>query len=402
MANYIKDPKKDRESARNIALDKLDYYDAPKSKRKKQDKIKGRPKNAFVRFVEYMFPQRDDTGGEKARKIVFLVAIAVFCCTLILPISQLVGMKDGAKINDRIASIAGASTGTIDVDLSYQPFSTNKTTTGADSSSDEPVETEEINVTPLVNTPLDINFEELKAINPDTKAWVKITGTPINNVVCQSDDNKYYLDHDFYGNESISGTIFSSYKNKWDGTDDNIILVGHNMLSGDFFALLGHYAPNDASREPLAFYKVHPTVMLATPDEGSQTYKIFAGMLVNTQSEYGDVFKYINKTSFKSQDDFNNFIIEVMDRSWFFTDVDLTYGDQLLTMSTCYWPLGRNVDTRWVVLARKVRPGESEYVDVSVAERNYQAKLFDYYYDVIGGQWYGSVWDKSKLLSYYG
>jgi sortase B len=174
------------------------------------------------------------------------------------------------------------------------------------------------------------------------------------------------------------------------------------MISGEFFASLGHYAPNDASREPLAFYKVHPTVMLATPDGGSQTYKIFAGILANTQSQHGEVFQYTTKTQFTSADDFNNYIIEIMDRSWFFTDVDLTYGDQILTLSTCYWPLGESIDTRWVIFARKVRPGESEYVDVTVAERNYQAKLFDYYYSVIGGQWYGSVWDKSKLLSYYG
>lgn len=89
-----------------------------------------------------------------------------------------------------------------------------------------------------------------------------------------------------------------------------------------------------------------------------------------------------------------------MDRSWFFTDVDLTYGDELLTLSTCYWPLGKNVDTRWVLFARKVRDGESEEVNTSVATRNYQAKLFDYYYDIKGGSWEGSVWDRSKLLSY--
>ena len=142
--------------------------------------------------------------------------------------------------------------------------------------------------------------------------------------------------------------------------------------------------------------------MLATPNGGSQTYKIFAGIIANTDAQYGEVFNYANKTSFKDVNDFNNFIIEVMDRSWFHTDVDITYGDQLLTLSTCWWPLGEDIDTRWVLFARKVRPGESEYVDTSLATRNYNAKLFDYYYTQIGGQWYGSKWDKSKLLSYTG
>ena len=233
------------------------------------------------------------------------------------------------------------------------------------------------------------------------RAWIKITGTSVNNVVVQSYDNEYYLKRNLYKEYSVSGTVFSSYKNKWDGTDENIILYGHNMISGEFFAHITHYVPNDASKEPLAFYKVHPTVMLATPDGGCQTYKIFAGLLANTQSQYGDVFDYVHKTSFYSKDDFNNFIIDIMDRSWFFTDVDITYGDQILTMSTCCWPLGKSVDTRWVLFARKVRPGESETVDVTVAERNLNPRLFDYYYSRIGGSWTGtSTWDRSKLLSY--
>lgn len=399
MANYTEKPKKDKKSAsKDIALEKLDFYDAPRKPARRPDKIKGRPKSPAQRFAAAVFPQKDDPAGEKARKLILIAAVIIFAATIVFLVRQMLAMNNGAATNDKLAEIAGSPTGTIDVDLNRDPFATNGTT-GTGGVTDE---TEEINVTPVTNTPLNIDFNALKAINSDTRAWVKITGTPINNVVVSSGDNSYYLDHDFYGNDSITGTVFSDKKNRWDGTDDNIILYGHNMISGEFFATLGHYAPNDTSREPIAFYKVHPTVMLATPDGGSQTYKIFAAMLLNTQSKYGEVFKYTSKTRFSSKEDFNSYIIDIMDRSWFFTDVDLDYGDQLLTMSTCYWPLGESVDTRWVVFARKVRPGESEFVDTTVAVRNYQAKLFDYYYDLIGGQWYGSVWDKSKLLSYDG
>lgn len=403
MANFSQKPEKKQpktSASRNIALDKLDFYDAPspKPKKKKTDKIKGRPAGPLAAFAGAVFPQSSDSAGEKVRKIVLIAAVLVFAATLVLLGIQLFGMHDGAETNKDIAELAGATVGTIDVDNDYRPFSTFPATGPVELP--EEAEEEEIDVTPLTNTPLNIDFNALKATNPDTRAWVKITGTRLNNVVVQSTNNTYYLDHDFYGNDSITGTVFSTYKNKWDGTDDNIILYGHNMMSGEFFASLGHYAPNDASREPCAFYKVHPTIMMATPGGGSETYKIFAAMLVNTQEKYGEVFDYTSKTKFKNKDDFNNYIIEIMDRSWFFTDVDLTYGDKLLTLSTCYWPLGEEIDTRWVVFARKVRPGESEFVDTTVATRNYQAKLFDYYYGLINGQWYGSVWDRSKLLSY--
>lgn len=375
-----------------------------KNNRGTNDKIKGRKspkKKGFAGVVAAVLPQADDSTGEKARKAFLLFAVAALIGSLVFLGWQIFNLKEGGKTNNNIISIAGE---TVDSSLqqSYtvpqqidNPIMTEVTSAGTE-------EPEYIDLTPVVNTPLDIDFNALKEINPDVRAWIKITGTLINNPVVVGTDNNYYLNHDFNGNESVSGTIFSSYLNKWDGTDDNTILFGHNMHTGEFFAYVNHYVPYDASSEPLAFYKVHPTIMMSTPDGGCETYKIFAGMVANTQSKYGEVFRYVDKTKFTDVNDFNNFILEVMDRSWFFTDVDLTYGDELLTLSTCWWPLGREVDTRWVLFARKVRDGESEYVDTSKAFRNYQAKLFDYYYDIIGGSWTGSVWDKSKLLSYNG
>ncbi len=408
MANYTEKPKKKKTASRDIALDKLDFYDAPAQKSvKKQDKIKGRPKNIFIRFCESAFPQKGDSSTEKIRKIVLLAAIVVFAVTIAILLFQLINIDNGDRITSSTQDLAGVHMGTIDMDdyddpTVVTPIPGATTSPSGDGSTSTPVEeeTEEINVTPVVNQPLSVNFDALKAENPDTVAWIKITGTYLNEVVVKGKDNDEYLYTGFDRSESISGTIFTHYKNKMDGTDQNIILFGHNMLNGSRFASVKYYLPNDASREPVAFYKVHPTIMLATPNGGSETYKIFAGVLANTQSQYGEVFKYYNKTKFKDQNDFNNYILEIMDRSWFYTDVDLRYGDQLLTLSTCLWPLGEEVETRWVVFARKVRPGESEYVDTSLATRNHNAKLFDYYYSMIGGQWYGRTWDTSKLIGY--
>ncbi len=396
MANYTDKPKKKNTSAsRDIAVDKLDFYSEPHPRRK-QDKIKGRPKSGWQWFCIAAFPQTDDEPGEKVRKVVLIVAIFVFVVTLGFLGWQLWSMGSDKNTNSDIANIGGVGNDDlVNVDPNYDPFNTStRATTEAES--------EEINVTPLENTPIYPNWTDLKSTNADTRAWIKITGTSVNNVVVQSSDNDYYLKHDFFKNDSISGTVFSSYKNRWDGTDDNIILYGHNMISGEFFAHVTHYVPNGSSREPLAFYKVHPTVMLATPDGGCATYKIFAGVLANTQSEYGEVFDYVDRTRFSGKDDFNSFVTGVMERSWFFTDVDLTYGDQLLTLSTCLWPLGRSVETRWVLFARKVRPGESESVDVTVAKVNQNPRLFTLFYQRMYGasSWNGICeWDKRKLLS---
>ncbi|MBD5130833.1 MAG: class B sortase [Ruminococcaceae bacterium] len=379
---------------RNYALEKFDVDIRPASNKRPSGNNKKRKKQGPMASV---LPQSGDSGAEKARKTLLLLAIAILIGTLAFLAWQLIGINKGGQTNSNIADIAGEPM----PEISYQQPSHIANPTDVIATTAGTLEPEITDLTPVVNKPIEANWDVLKAENPDIKAWVKITGTMLNDAVVQGTDNEYYLNHDFYGNESISGTVFSTYKNDWnDPNDKNKILFGHNMESGYFFAYVMHYVPDDKYTEPLTFYKTHPTVLMSTPEGGSATYKIFAGILANTEPQYGEVFDYISKTRFDGVDDFNNYIIDIMDRSWFFTDVDLTYGDELLTMSTCYWPLGRNIDTRWVLFARKVRPGESEEVDTSVAERNYQAKIFDYYYDIKGGSWNGSVWDRSKLLSY--
>ncbi len=400
--NNFNDPRKKKPSSRTIALDKLEIRDEElrtNRRPKKSNKIAGRPKNVFVRFATAAFPQAEDAPGEKFRKAFLLLAVAVLIGALIFLGWQIFNIGKGSELNLHLAEIAGSPMSVGSSSYSRPNYIENPSPNLA-TTSEGTEEPPFFDLTPVKNTPLSINFDKLIEQNPDTRAWIKITDTLVNNVVVQGTNNEYYLKHDFNGNPSESGTIYSSYLNKWDGTDDNTILFGHNMQNGQFFSYIIHYFPDDASRDPLYFYKVHPTIMLATPDGGSETYKIFAGTLLNTQPKYGEVFPYIDKTNFDSVSDFNGFILDVMDRSWFFTDVDIKYGDKLLTLSTCHWPLGRSVDTRWVVFARKVRPGESEEVDTSVAYRNYQVKLFDYAYRRYETSWAGSVWDKSKLLSY--
>ena len=96
-----------------------------------------------------------------------------------------------------------------------------------------------------------------------------------------------------------------------------------------------------------------------------------------------------------------------MDRSDIFTDVDIQYGDDILTLSTCVWPYPDNEYIRLGVFARKVRKGESKEVNVEVAKVNANVKRWQWVYDYVAKQmgvqsydWSYSTWDRSKLLSY--
>lgn len=252
------------------------------------------------------------------------------------------------------------------------------------------------------------SFKKLLEINPDTVGYLKIDGTAIDYPVVKGKDNDYYLTHDFYGEKSKSGSVMMDCNCvvSPDGNSGNMVLYGHNMAVGTFFACLSEYWRTlyDSYDAPsMQFYKDHPTITFNTLYEEAE-WKIFGIGLFNIYEEYGEVYyNYNNKHDFTSRDDFNHFIIDLMDRSDIFTDVDIEYGDDILTLSTCYWPFRSDMDNvRLAIFARKVRPGESTYVDVSKAKVNTYVKRWQWVYDNIGGgyDWSQSNWDRRKLLSY--
>ncbi len=253
-------------------------------------------------------------------------------------------------------------------------------------------------------------YEDFYNVNNDMVGWINIEipgEVDINEPVVQGENNTYYLTHDFNGNEVKEGAIFADFKYKFTTRTRpaNIILYGHNMASGRSFAKLTRYCVWNTSkitgqRLGISQYIASPTIKFDTVWEQG-TYKIFAAMFVNTQTKNGSVFKYYKQRKIPNEKQFYDYIGNIMDRSMICTDVDLEYGDELLTLSTCYYPLGKeNADTRFVVFARRVREGESEEVDTSKAYENPDPLYFDYYYQVRGGSWGGRNWDTSKVKGF--
>ena len=248
-------------------------------------------------------------------------------------------------------------------------------------------------------------FKEYHDINEDMIGWINVYipgEVDINEPVVQGEDNKYYLTHDFMGKEVKEGAIFADFKCTFTTRTRpaNTILYGHNMASGKSFAKITRYCTWYKAGQGISQYVAAPTVKFDTVwEEG--TYKVFAAIFVNTEEKNGEVFKYYKQRTITSEGEFYVYIGKIMDRSLFYTDVDLEYGDELLTLSTCYYPLGKeNADTRFVVFARRVREGESEEVDTSKAYVNPSPLYFDYYYKVNGGSWAGRKWDTSKVKGF--
>lgn len=106
-------------------------------------------------------------------------------------------------------------------------------------------------------------------------------------------------------------------------------------------------------------------------------------MVTNAQPEQdnGNVFNYHQMVDFDDEEEFNTFISEVRRRSMWDIDVDVQYGDKLLTLSTCCYDF--RPEARCVVLARAIREGEDRNVDTSTAVQNVDAYFPQAYLDAM-------------------
>lgn len=172
-------------------------------------------------------------------------------------------------------------------------------------------------------------FQTLYEQNSDFAGWITIEGTeidyPVMQAVAQSSD--FYLDHNFDGKEDINGSIFLDSRNNLEEPNDNMIVYGHNMKSGMMFGDLKEYL------EP-AFWKEHKKVKFNTIYEKAE-YEIVAVCLSKVSEDGDGEFKYYDFIDAGNKKSFKRYVknlkaLNIMDEK-----ISLSYGDKLLTLSTC-------------------------------------------------------------------
>jgi len=171
------------------------------------------------------------------------------------------------------------------------------------------------------NTKYKVDFTKLKEINKETVAWIKVEGTKIEYPVVKSNDNSYYLNHNFEKKYNNAGWIFMDYRNKLDGTDKNIIIYGHNMKDLSMFGTL-----KDALSEEWYNNKENKFITFITETE-TFTYEVFSIYQIKNE-------EYYITTQFK-EGEYEKFLQTLKERSAKDFNVELTKDDTILTLSTC-------------------------------------------------------------------
>ncbi|MBQ8623782.1 MAG: class B sortase [Oscillospiraceae bacterium] len=334
---------------------------------------------SFMGRVKELLPWKGDDTKEIVRKLVFLVAVVCLTYTVYDAIIFEFGSSSMHEDTDFLSDLYQQGGVLPDNTQNNTPVVNPEVTTDPDDNSEEdPSDVSSDNndaadVAPISPYPEGMltNFTALYDINPDIIGWLNIPGLAdskgddyIDYPVVQTEDNDFYLDHDFFKNEKEYGALFADYHVKItkDSGPKNTIIYGHNMGAGTFFSHLHDY------KKRASFVKEHNIITYSTLWEEND-YIVIGCFLTGVKDEQDNqpMFRYHYCFDFKDMSDFDYWYKNLLYRNYYITDIDCTIEDEYITLSTCSTEF---YDSRFVVIARKLREGEDPNQYTYVANPN--------------------------------
>lgn len=187
-------------------------------------------------------------------------------------------------------------------------------------------------------------YKTLYSKNKRLIGWLKIDDTNIDYPVMQTENNEYYLDHNFNQEYDKNGSLFLDCDCNVYPRSTNMIIYGHHMKSGSMFGNLQQYAKE-------SYGKKHSVIEFDTIYEKA-TYQVMYVFRSQVYNEDDVVFKYYQFIEANSEEEFNFYMKEMASMSLYDTGVSANFGDSLLTLSTCD---SSQTDGRFVVVAKRIK-----------------------------------------------
>lgn len=187
-------------------------------------------------------------------------------------------------------------------------------------------------------------YEALYRENNDLVGWIKIDGTNINYPVVQSKDApNFYLKHDFEKNYTDYGCPYAQQNCDVQAPSDNVVLYGHNMKDGTMFCDLTNYKSE-------SFWAQHRTIQFDTLTQKNE-YTVIAAF----KGEADELFAYNAFVDAATPEEFDAYVAAVKELALYDTGISATYGDKLITLSTCEYSFENG---RMVVVAKRTTEAE--------------------------------------------
>ncbi len=205
----------------------------------------------------------------------------------------------------------------------------------------------EIEETEIVDTKTErmLQLEELQKTNNEIIAWIEIEGTNVNYPVLQAKDNDFYLTHNYKKENSVAGSLFLDKEFDLINGSSNYLIYGHRNKEGLMFEDLMKYASED-------FYKNHTKIKFTTLQKDAiyEILSVFYSRVYYKNEK--NVFRYYYFVNAKNEEEYDSYIKNAKSVSLYDTGVNATYGEQLLTLSTCEYS---QEDGRFVIVAKELK-----------------------------------------------
>ena len=178
------------------------------------------------------------------------------------------------------------------------------------------------------------NYNKLLSMNSDFKGWIYIPNTEVSYPLVQTDNNDYYLNHNFDKEVNSGGAIFISSNNTSPFEDKNTIIHGHHMRDGSMFATLMSFKEEDFAKSTSIFVNTKDKLL---------EYEVFSVFYETANND-----SYQN--GFESDEGYLSYVNTLKSKSLFnLGRADFTAADKMITLSTCDYDVS---DGRLLVCAR--------------------------------------------------
>ena len=317
-------------------------------------------RNPFVALWEGFLgniPRKGDSTGTKLRKGGFLFSLLVMLVAIVyLVVDLLIIPAQNDILKDELIEL-------------YHPDQSQTVVSGGDYPAN-----------------MLASFKDLYDRNSEVRGWISYHSTGKKDfldieypIVYRDveDTTNPYLKMDFDGNKNRNGTLYFDQSNRLETARDRnraLIVYGHNMASGQMFAGLNQFLGSVNNARSATTFTMSTLFR-------EDTYKVFAVVLIDESDNVKERRYNAWATSFTSDVAFLDHIEAARARSLFDYPVDVAMDDQIVVLSTCTGKTSAHVkDGRLVVMARRVRDGESVNVDTKTIVKNTDVIMPYYWY----------------------
>ena len=190
-----------------------------------------------------------------------------------------------------------------------------------------------------LQTPLsEVDFTELLKENSDTVGWIIVHDTNINYPVVQTNDNDYYLNHAYDKTSNSAGWVYADFRDNFNVFSKNMVIYGHGRKDKIMFGSLTR------ALDKKWYTKQENQIIQLSTLKYNTMWQIFSIYTIPAES-------YYIMTDFESNSEYAAFLGEMLNRSIYNFNVNLSTDDKILTLSTCYNDNG----IRLVVQAKLVK-----------------------------------------------